>query len=66
MDFQCMEFVTAGFGAGKRLRLDRIIRDLTCGDFEIPLVVIQLGVPGTELVCLLELLGGRTRRGGVV
>ena len=40
VNFQCMEFVTAGLGAGKRLRLDRTIRDLTCGDFEIPLVVI--------------------------
>ena len=66
VDFQSMEFVAAGLGAGKRMRLDRTIRDLTCGDFEIPLVVIRLGVPGTELACLLELLWGRARRGGVV
>ena len=45
----------------KQLRLDQTIRNLTCGDLEIPFVVIRLGVTGlkkTRLMYLLDLFEG--------
>ena len=39
-----MEFVSVGWCTKKWLRFDQIIRILTSGDLEIPLVVIRLGV----------------------
>ena len=61
-----MEFVPAGWCTRKQLRLDQAVRNLTCGDLEILLVVIRLGV--TELrkigfVYLLDLFGGREEKG---
>ena len=44
VDCNCMEFVSAGWCTKKWLRFDQIIRILTSGDLEIPLVVIRLGV----------------------
>ena len=44
----------------RQLRLDQAIRNLTCGDLEIPLVVIGLGVTGLRemvFVYLLDLFG---------
>ena len=49
-----MEFVVAGWCTGKQLRLDRTIRKLTCGDLEIMLVVIQLGVTSLKKTYLGE------------
>ena len=51
------------------MRLDQTIRNLTCSDVEILVPVIPLGVTGskkTEFVYLLDLFGGRGRRGGVI
>ena len=62
-----MEFVTSGSCKGKWLRVDRTIRDLTCGDLEIPLLVIRLGVTepkNSEFVWLIDLLEGRGKKGG--
>ena len=62
-----MEFVTSGSCKGKWLRVDRTIRDLTCGDLEIPLLVIRLGVTGpkkSEFVWLPDLLERRGKKGG--
>ena len=39
-----MEMVAAGCCTRKWLRFDQTIRNLTCGDLGIPLVVIELGV----------------------
>ena len=61
-----MEFVTSGSCKGKWLRVDQTIRDLTCGDLEIPLLVIRLGVTGpknSEFVWLLDLLERRGKKG---
>ena len=61
-----MEFVTSGSCKRKWLRVDRTIRDLTCGDLEIPLLVIRLGVTGpknSEFVWLLDLLERRGKKG---
>ena len=69
MDCKCFDFVVTGYCTEKWLRLDRNIRDLTCGDLEIPLVVVQLGVTRPkriEFVCLLDLHRGRWRRVGVI
>ena len=44
----------------KQLKLDQAIRNLTCGDLEIPLVIIGLRVTGlkkTGFVYLLDLFG---------
>ena len=43
-----MEFVAAGCCTGKWLRLDQTKVNLTCGDLEIPLVLIGLEVKGLE------------------
>ena len=62
VDCRCMEFVVAGWCTAKELRLDQTIRELTCDDLEITLVVIQLGVKSlkkTMFVYLLDLFGGR-------
>ena len=62
-----MEFVTSGSCKRKWLRVDRTIRDLTCGDLEIPLLVIRLGVTepkNSEFVWLIDLLEGRGKKGG--
>ena len=51
----------------RQLRLDQAIRNLTCGDLEIPLVVIGLGVTGLKeagFVYLLDLFGDGGRTGG--
>ena len=51
------------------MRLDQTITNLTSGDVEISLVVIRLGVTGlkkTGFVYLLDLLGRRGRKGGVI
>ena len=51
------------------MRLDQTIKYLTCGDLEISLVVIRLGVTRwkkLELVYLLELFGGKGMRGNVI
>ena len=64
-----MEFVTAGWCTWKDLRVDRAIRNLSCRDLEISLVVIRLGVIGlklTRFMYLLDLFGGKGRRGGVI
>ena len=48
---------------------DQTIRNLTCGDLQISLMVIRLGVTGlkkTTIVYLLDLLGGRGRRDGMI
>ena len=50
----------------KPLRLDQAVRNLTCGNLEIPLVVIRLRVTGlkkTGFVYLLDLFGGRVEEG---
>ena len=57
-----MEFVAASWCTLKQLRLNQTVRSLTCGDIEVLLVVIRLGVTGlkkTRLVYLLDLLGKR-------
>ena len=44
-------------------------RNLTCGDLEILLLVIRLGVTGLkkkQQMFLLHLLGRRGRRGGLI
>ena len=67
VDCKCMEFVTSGSYKRKWLRVDRTIRDLTCGDLEIPLLVIRLGVTepkNSEFVWLIDLLEGRGKKGG--
>ena len=45
------------------------MRNLICGDLEIPLVVIQMGVIGlkkTKLVYLLDFFWGKREEGGVI
>ena len=57
-----MELVTAGWCTWKWLRLDHTIINLACGDVEISVVVIQLGVTGlkkTWFMYLVDLFGGR-------
>ena len=44
------------------MRLDQTVRNLACGDVDILLVMIRLGVTilkKTKFVHLLDLLGGR-------
>ena len=56
-----MEIVAVGWCTGKQLRLGQTIRNLTCGDLEISLVVIRLGVSRLKKIRFLllqELLGG--------
>ena len=51
------------------LWLNQTARNLTCGDLEIPHVVIQLGVTGLkklELIYLMDLFGRRGRRSGMI
>ena len=46
--------------------LIKLQKNLICGDLEIPLVVIQLGVPGLKkarLLYLLDLFGERGEEG---
>ena len=53
----------------KQLRLDQTIRNFTCGDLEIPFVVIGLGVTGLKkigFVYHIDLFGGGGRSGGVI
>ena len=50
----------------KNKRLSQTIEDLTSGDLGIPLVVIQLGIRGSEktkIVYRLDLLEGRGEKG---
>ena len=57
-----MEFVVAL----KQLKLDQTINNLTCGDLEIPVVMIQLRVTELKksgLVYLMDLFGGRIQEG---
>ena len=61
-----MEFVIASRCTRKSLRLDQTIGNLTCGDVEISLVVIQVGEAGLKkagFVYLLDLLEGRGEKG---
>ena len=63
---QIHEICSSGWCTGKWWRLDRTIGDITCGDLEILHLVIRLGVTEpkkTELLCLLDLLGGRGKKG---
>ena len=63
-----MDFVAAGWCRAKNLRLNQAIKNLICGDLEIPLGVIWLGVARlkkTGLVYLLDMFGG-WGGGGVV
>ena len=53
----------------KQLRLEQAIRNLTCDDLEIPLVLIGLGVTAlkkTESCTSWGFLGERGRSGGVI
>ena len=62
-----MELVAAvGWCTRKWLRLYQTIRNLTCGDLGIPLMVIRLGVTGlkkTRVVCVSDLFEGRGEKG---
>ena len=52
-----MEFAAAGWYIGKYLRLDRTIKDLSCGDSKNLFVVIRLEATGLEqtgLVCFQD------------
>ena len=65
VDYKCLEFVATGCCIKKQLRLDQTIKNLTCGDLQIPLVVIQLQVTALKkikFVYLLDLFGGRKKR----
>ena len=44
IDCKCIECVAAGWYAAKQLRVDQTIRNVTCGNLEILLVVIGQGV----------------------
>ena len=44
VDCKWMEFVATGWRTGKWLRVDRTLRDVICGELEIPFVVIRLGL----------------------
>ena len=48
----------------KQLRLHQTLRNLTCGDLEIPLVVIGLEVTGLKKTGFMYLLGLFRGRGG--
>ena len=64
-----MEFVTVDWCTGKYLNLDQTIRNLTCDDLEISLVVIRLGVTGlkkTGLCTSWTCLGKEGGRGGMI
>ena len=64
-----MELVTASWCTRKWLRLDHTIRNFTCDDVEISLVVIRLGVTGlkkSKFVYLLDLFGEGRRRNGLI
>ena len=57
-------FLAAGWCTGKQLRLGQALRNLTCGDLEISLVVIGQGVTRlkkTGFVYFLDLFEGRVR-----
>ena len=59
-----MEFVTAGWCIGKKLRLDQTLRNLSRPDLTISLVVTRLGVTylkKTRFMYLLNLFGERGR-----
>ena len=61
-----MELVAVGWCTRKWLRLYQTIRNLTSGDFRIPLVVSRLGVTRwkrTRVVCLSDLFEGRWEKG---
>ena len=51
-----MGFVAADLCTVSQLRLDQSIRNLTCGDLEIPVVVIRLGVNDLRKTTLVYLL----------
>ena len=64
-----MESVAAGWCTVKYLRHDQTIRNVICGDLEIPLVVIWLGVTRlkkTGLVCLLDFFFWEEGGGGIM
>ena len=53
----------------KQLRLNQALRNLTCGDLEIALVVIGLGVTGlknTGFMYLLDMFGEGGRTSGAI
>ena len=43
-----MGFVTSGWCTQKWLRLDQTIRNITCGDLEMLLVLMQQGATGLK------------------
>ena len=51
-----MEFVATGWCTVKQLRLDQTLRNITCSDLEISVVVIRLGVTELEKTKLMYLL----------
>ena len=64
VDCKCIEFVAVRWCAGKYLRLNQTIRSHTCGDLEISLLVIRLGVTRLKKsMCLLDLFWRRGRSG---
>ena len=68
MECKCIEFVAAGWCAGKWLKRYKTI-DLTSDDMGIPIVVVRLGLTGLKkirLVHLLDLFEGRGEKSSVV
>ena len=51
-----MEFVATGWCTVKQLRLDQTLKNITCSDLEISVVVIRLGVTELEKTKLMYLL----------
>ena len=63
-----MEFVAVGWCTVMQLKLDEVIRNLTCSDLEIPLLVIGLGITElkkTRFVYLLDIFLGKGGEGVV-
>ena len=61
-----MEFVAAGSYKRKWSRFYQTMRNLTCADLGILLVVIQLGITGlkkTKVMYFLDLFEGRGKKG---
>ena len=63
-----MEFVAVGWCTVMQLKLDEVIRNLTCSDLEILLLVIGLGIAElkkTRFVYLLDFFLGKGGEGVV-
>ena len=66
VDSECMESVAAGWCTVKQLSHNQTTINLICGDLEISVVMIRLGVNGLKkpgLVYLLDLVGEREEEG---